>query len=147
MNSTEISNSQDVIDSRDIIARIKELESDLESAYDEATEAYQDGAKLTFDDWLDHEITEECADDAKEYQNLKALQEEAAGYSEDWKDGSTLIRDSYFEDYAREMAEDIGAIGKDLQWPLMHIDWEAAADALKQDYTSVDFDGVEYWVR
>ena len=33
------------------------------------------------------------------------------------------------------------------QWPLYCIDWEYAARELKHDYTSVDFDGVTYWVR
>jgi len=32
-------------------------------------------------------------------------------------------------------------------WPFSYIDWEAAADALRQDYLMVDFDGVNYWIR
>lgn len=64
-----------------------------------------------------------------------------------WTYGVTLIRDSYFEDYAQQMAEDIGAINRDATWPLNHIDWEAAAEALKGDYTSAEFDGVTYWAR
>lgn len=117
MTSTEISNSTDVIDSRDVIARIKELEGT------------------------------EDADEQTELKALLALQEEAEGYSPDWKYGATLIRDSYFEDYARELADDIGAIKSDAQWPATCIDWKQAADELKQDYTSVEFDGVTYWVR
>src|SRR5574343_1100147 len=120
--SREISNSQRVIDSRDIIARIDYLE------------------------YLDEEPpTDDNAEERAELAALRSLAE--SGYSADWSYGATLIRDSYFEEYAQELAEDIGAIGKDLPWPACHIDWEAAADALKQDYTSVDFDGVEYWVR
>jgi hypothetical protein len=60
---------------------------------------------------------------------------------------AALIRDSYFEDYARQLAEDIGAIDSKASWPNNHIDWEDATDALKQDYTEVDFDGVSYWIR
>ena len=63
------------------------------------------------------------------------------------EDGVILIRDSYFKDYAQELAEDIGAISRDLQWPLLYIDWEAAANDLKHDYSSVTFGGVEYWGR
>lgn len=77
---------------------------------------------------------------------FEALAEEVKG-SPDWEYGETLIRDSYFEDYARELAEDIGAISGDEKWPLNHIDWESAADELRQDYFSVDFDGVDYWIR
>ena len=115
----EVSNSEDVIDSRDILARIEELEG-----YDKPSEPEQDELKL-----------------------LKALSEEAEGYSEDWKYGAALIRDSYFEDYARELAKDIGAIKDDMAWPLTCIDWAEAAEQLQQDYTQVDFDGVSYWVR
>jgi hypothetical protein len=113
---SEITNSQDTIDSRDIIKRIEYLEDT------------------------------EDEDEKQELANLEALQEQAEGYSE-WQEGAQLIRDSYFEEYAQEFAGDIGAIGKDNQWPLYCIDWEKAARELQMDYTCVDFDGVEYWVR
>jgi hypothetical protein len=78
---------------------------------------------------------------------LQALADEASGYAPDWQYGEALIRDSYFTEYAQELAEDIGAVNCDASWPNQYIDWERAADALKADYTSVDFDGVDYWVR
>lgn len=78
---------------------------------------------------------------------LTVIEEINANAGDLAEDGVTLIRDSYFESYARELAEDIGAIKSDLGWPYDYIDWERAADALKQDYSSIDFDGVEYWVR
>lgn len=120
--STEPSNSDDLIDSRDVIETIKALE--------ELREEYGD-------DEIDVDYLEA----------LKALQAEAEPYAADWQFGETLIRDSYFKTYAQELAEDIGAIGRDLQWPLYHIDWEAAAETLQMDYTSVSFDGVDYWIR
>jgi antirestriction protein len=54
-----------------------------------------------------------------------------------------------FEDYARDLAEDIGAISYELHnnWPLYCIDWERAARDLKMDYTSFTFDGQEWLVR
>lgn len=82
-------------------------------------------------------------DDQKAFEELA---KEGEG-SPDWPHGETLIRDSYFEDYARQLAEDTGMLKGDEEWPLRHIDWEAAAGELKQDYFSVDFDGVEYWIR
>jgi hypothetical protein len=33
-----------------------------------------------------------------------------------------------------------------LRTSALHIDWDAA-NALKTDYTSVEFDGVTYWLR
>lgn len=114
----------DVLDSRDIIARIEYLE------------------------YLDDEpATDDNAEEREELASLRKLAGEAEGYADDWKYGAQLIRDSYFVDYAQELAEDIGALPRDAAWPACHIDWDAAARALQQDYTSVDFGGVTYWVR
>lgn len=117
----EIDNTAETIDSRDVIARIAALE---ELATDRVIE----------DDELD-ELTA-----------LKALAAEGESIA-DWSYGEALIRDSYFEEYAQELAEDIGAIDRNAQWPLSYIDWPAAARALRMDYTSLDFDGVTYWAR
>jgi hypothetical protein len=59
----------------------------------------------------------------------------------------TLIPEDDFEDYARELAEDIGAIDPDASWPLNCIDWAEAARMLAQDYTNVSFDGTDYLIR
>jgi hypothetical protein len=119
-----ISNTEDVIDSREVIARIEYLQSVQEDESDGLGE-----------------------DEAEELANLISLQNEAEGYSPDWQYGSTLIHADYFEIYARELAEDIGAIDPKASWPLSFIDWEAAADALQEDYTEVDFGGESYWIR
>lgn len=130
--TNEITNSQDVIDSRDMIERISELESEL----------------LNEDGVLDLETEDEdYRDKAAELGILQAVAEEGNGYAPDWVYGATLIRDSYFEDYARELADDIGAIDSHTAWPHTCIDWEEAASQLQQDYTEIDFDGVAYWIR
>jgi hypothetical protein len=118
MKTNDIDNGQDIIDSRDIIARIEELDS----------------------------LDERDEDEAKELTILRKVADQGEGYG-DWEYGEGLIRESYFETYAQELAEDIGAIGKDMQWPLSHIDWEAAAEELKMDYTEIDFDGITYYMR
>lgn len=59
----------------------------------------------------------------------------------------TLIAESDFEDYARELAEEIGAIPEDNQWPLYCIDWERAARELSMDYTSVSYDGTDFFIQ
>ena len=119
-----ISNAQDTIDSRDIIARIEELESVIEGAAGDALE-----------------------DEHEELAALKALADQASGYVADWEYGEVLIRDSYFQEYAEQLAEDIGAINRNASWPNNCIDWERAACELQADYTAVEFDGVTYWVR
>lgn len=154
----EITNSEDVIDSRDVIKRIEELEEerqDLVDALQEAQEEYDASKEDGEYGEAEEEALEDAKDalkdwdegyDAEELKTLKALAEEGEA-SPDWTYGETLIRDSYFETYAQELAEDIGAVPKDLSWPCCHIDWDAACDALQQDYLEVDFDGVTYWIR
>lgn len=143
MPNTEICNTDDVIDSRDVIARIEELEGERDS--------FEIDAEILDEPDTIGNVEVEWAiqneDDAKELKVLIELAEEAEGYASDWRYGETLIRDSYFEDYARDLAEDIGAIKENASWPNNYIDWEAASEALKLDYTSVEFDGVTYWVR
>jgi len=83
----------------------------------------------------------------EEKEILEAIAElEEMGFP-DWQHGETMIKDSYFKEYAQELAEDIGAIGSDNQWPLYCIDWEWAARELKHDYSCVEFLGEDYWVR
>lgn len=118
----QVSNFDDLIDSRDVIAYIAELERLLEDVPADEADLY------------DEERDTLAA--------LKALAEDASS-SQDWTYGETLIRDSYFEQYA----EDLGLIDRNVQWPHTCIDWEAAADALQMVYTAVDFDGVTYWIR
>lgn len=132
---------ENIIDSRDVIARISDLEGDEEVAKEcetcEGETKREDGTcPACFPD-----------DDQEELAALRALQEEAEGYAPDWKYGTALIRDDYFETYAEELADDIGAIDRNAGWPACHIDWEAAAASLQMDYSAVEFDGVTYWVR
>ena len=82
--------------------------------------------------------------EAEELHILEALQEEAEGYSPDWTYGAQLIRESYFEEAMDEMVADCYTLPKDLPfWMTITYDY----DALKQDYTGVDFNGVTYYVR
>jgi hypothetical protein len=92
--------------------------------------------------------------ECREWCALRDLIAEASGYAADWEYGETLIRDSYFKEYAQELAEDCApfpAKSKESEllnsWPYRCIDWDQAARELQMDYTAVDFDGVTYWVR
>lgn len=103
--------------------------SDLSERLEELRAAADDGP-------LDHEDREELAE-------LVELESTIT----DWKYGETLIPEDRFEDYARELAEDIGAVDKSAGWPSSFIDWPAAADALRMDFTSVEYQGSTYLVR
>jgi hypothetical protein len=122
----EISNSDDVIDVRDVIAKIEEMEE------------REGGAE-------DHEM---CI----ELRRLRSLMEDLKGYGgdEQWRGDwypLQLIHDSYFETHAQELAEDCGMIERDAKWPYTCIDWKQAARELRGDYSSVEFEGVTYWYR
>ena len=160
--TTNIDKYDDIIDSRDVIARIEELQAERDALQEEVDEtgdaldvalieadgndtdpsvvdAYQAhrDARVAVDEW----------DGAAELAILEALAAEGEG-SPDWRYGETLIRDSYFRDYAQELAKDCGdVIWAELRWPLTCIDWAQAARELRMDYTPVDFDGVTYWIR
>ena len=146
-----ISNSDDVIDSRDIISRIEELYDDLHDYYSdyvlECEEDKTDGG--SFDDWLD---LEDCYRDEKdEYLILAKLASEASD-SPDWTYGETLIHEDYFTKYTEELIDDCYELPKEMQsgnWPWRHItiDYDAAADDLKQDYFTVNYDGQIYYIR
>lgn len=139
MTTTEtrqVTNYDDVIDVRDVIARVEHLE-----------QLRQPGPVDLGDD------NETAQDDLfHELASLESLLSdlEGNGGDEEWR-GSwypiTLIRDSYFEDYAQEFADDIGAINSDATWPNNCIDWEQAAQELQQDYSTVEFGDVTYWYR
>ena len=201
----DISSRDDIIDVRDVIARVEELREELkpwaagwnmpgympdrepgafstwEEARDSLIEDMERAADETDDETEAAELREWVAavstatenapwgatvgayhwwittadtdpDDAEELTLLEGFLKQMAGYGgdEQW-DGEwypvTLIRDSYFEEYAEQLAEDCGTIAKDAEWPARHIDWEAAAEELRHDYTAFEFDGVTYWGR
>jgi hypothetical protein len=129
---SDIITTDDIIDVRDIIARVEALETNdgIEDAIAALTES----------------------EDASELVALRTLLDElnGAGCDEQWRGDwypVTLIRDDYFRTYAQELAEDIGAINADASWPNNCIDWTQAARELRMDYTSVTYAGVTYWTR
>lgn len=132
---TDISPNQDLIDIRDVIERYEELEQTKQDSQGEEGGASQ---------WLEEEETE--------LKLLESLLEalKGRGGDEQWKGDwypITLIREDYFEDYAKSLAEDIGAIDANAAWPNNCIDWEQAAYELEQDYTTVEYDGVTFYYR
>lgn len=138
-----VNNMEDVLDSRDILARIEELEAERselgDALHDAATARAKRTARKALDVW-------NASDSAEELKQLIALANQCEGCG-DWEYGEALIRDSYFQEYAEQLADDIGAINRDATWPNNCIDWERAARELQMDYTSVEFDGVTYWLR
>jgi len=117
---TAIDLTADIIDVRDIIERFEELEQLTEGQEEEF------GALMSLLDDLENN-----------------------GGDEQWRGDwypITLIRESHFTEYTREMLEDCGTIPRDLPaW--VHIDWEATAREVKMDYSYVSIGEVDYLYR
>jgi len=153
------SNSDDMIDSRDVIARIEELESEraaLVDAKDEAIADVGDNSNIEIDtgevetsaDVVSAlaDLAEWDDDNGDELKALKALADEGENSAADWPYGATLVRESYFTDYCEELVSDIGDMPREIPGYIV-IDWEATANNIRADYSEVDFDGVTYLVR
>lgn len=144
MSTVSIGN--DLIDSRDIDERIDELRASLDGTpfggedYDAATlkRVHEETPEewRTVADWDD--------DDVRELVELLEFKEAAEPCTSEWKYGATFIRDSYFREYAEQLAEDIGAINSDAGWPNNCIDWEQAANDLLADYSTFTVGGCTY---
>lgn len=138
-----ISNLDDTIDVRDLIARVEELREE------------RDDLQLALDGGSQEDVNalaEWETDNAEELAELESLLDDLNGMGgdEQWEGDwypVTLIRDSYFQGYAQELAEDCGLIDNQASWPHTCIDWELAARNLQDDYSSVEVNGVTYWTR
>lgn len=138
---SEISRYDDVIDSRDVIERIEDLELEAGGRF---IEKHPEG--VSWGEVADDHSAELDDEDAAELVALRRLAEQGEEL-DDWADGVALVRDSYFREYAMEMADELGLLPESYQWPTSCIDWDQAARELRMDYTPVEFDGVTYWAR
>lgn len=125
----------DVLDTRTLAANLSDLIDDSELPAEEQEEDPQERT----------EAIKAYMDLALALTNYDSITPRDAVDALNDADSPTLIADSYFEDHAREYAEEIGAINDDAKWPATHIDWKAAAEELQADYTSITFDGEDYW--
>lgn len=151
---TSVSSNDDIIDSRDVVAAVDEYEADRAALEERIEEIDNELTELDDDSDERADLNEEragCCDELAELEEnnagLLAFAKDFEGYAADYRYGEAAINDDYFEEYAQQLAADIGAIDRDANWPLSHIDWTAAADALKQDYTAIEFQEQTFWVR
>lgn len=132
--------TDDVIDSRDVIARIEELESERDD------HEHDDDGNRTGLSWA-----EDFPEEADELRGLLELAEEAES-SPDWHHGEMLIAEGYFTTYIEELIDDCyelpeGMKSGDWPWRHMSIDYEAAANEAKADYNEVSFRGHTFLIR
>lgn len=142
--------STDVLDLRDLADRAEELAA-------------------IFADPEDAEWGEE---ETREYNDLDSLARELVGtfagsvaetLREYGENEPTMIHTDYWVTYAEELANDLGMLDMTTgdhphmygpsrrkvadEWPFRHIDWQAAAEELAQDYDTVTYAGETYLIR
>ena len=150
----EDNGNDNLIDPRDIGQRINELESErgnFEGTIEDLEEGRVTAVNTgTADEViaLNEEIAEARAaleewDNSDEARELKTLKD----FWDDIDQNESLIADSYFEEYAQELAEELGYMDSANRWPYTCIDWEQAARGLQQDYSLVTLADSEYWQR
>ena len=132
MQTTTLDLAADIIDVRDIIDRVEQLDPEFSDI------------KLT-------------DDETKELAKLRSILAELVGYGgdEQWRGDwypVTLVRDSHFRAYAEQLADECGytdeAARDSEKNPLLaYIDWEAWARDVRMDYTPIKIDGTTYWYR
>jgi len=135
----------DIIDVREIIERLEELEGLLHEHLAEHDDS-------CIGDWA-----EVSPEEHKELSMLVSLMEEMAGYGgdEQWRGDwypVTLIAESYFVEYITELIHDCYEMPKEMHsgnWPYRHmtIDYAAAADEAKGDYSEIEIEGATYFYR
>lgn len=163
-----IDNTDDVIDSRDIVSRLEELKDEREALKD-ALAAWDDEKGELLKDLQDNDerndeeedqmnnlvderesLVEELddwdTDNGDELKVLEAVNEEGESATSDWSDGATMVRESYWSEYVKQLVDDLGDLPRNMPSYIV-IDWDATAENLEGDYTDVDFDGVTYKVR
>ena len=119
-------NSDNVIDSRDILDYIKDKDNDRDFALENFVKDFR--AKEHYKEWIEQGYDDEHSNYDKSLEYLE--------------DGITFIRDSYFEEYMLDYFLEFNQVDEAL---LCYIDIEAFARDQQYDYSYIDFDGETYW--
>ena len=134
----------DVLDSRDLQKRLDELENELEELIEELEDAEEENEETSIED-AKQAIKEWKDENREELDELLSLKDISGA---EWDYGITFIAEEDFEEYAQELAADLyGEEIRNAHWPFDCIDWEQAAGALRQDYSSIDYQGTTYLFR
>lgn len=129
--------ADDIIDLREVTERVEEL---------------RDGRDEYNDKMGDPSAWDKIEDgEPEELAELEALLSELAGYGGDhlWEGEwypLALIADDYFVEAMRELVMDIGDMPREFP-SYLEIDWNATAENLRVDYSSIKFNGTTYWYR
>ncbi len=144
----------DLLDSRDIAARLEALRAErdrLGVALTDAEDAYSEATRNGDAAETERAACDVANDDYDEFgaayeHEIRDLEEMEGSGIPDWHDGAALIHERHFTDYCRDLLEDIGDLPRDLPGYIV-IDWEATADNIRADYTEFTYAGHTYLVR
>lgn len=158
---SNVSSNDNFIDPRDVASEAADYESDIETKQEEIEETEEEinDLEVEIEDSEDDDVTDledKLADLRLTLANLNCekdeLEEESQSIMElnsdceDYARGESLINEDYWVTYVQQMAEDIDGINTS-NWPYNCIDWEQAATDLAMDYTTITFEGQDFYIR
>ena len=126
------------LDTRDLQARLEELESEREDFQNTVNDAEEGEEKQTAQEELD--VWE--GDNLEELEALQALKDEVP----EWDDGNTLVPGEDWIDYVQELLIDTGDLPRNIPW-YIEIDWDRTAENIALDYGTVYYLGTTYYYR
>lgn len=95
-------------------------------------------------DFSDHCFNGDVDSYGEELSFLEELQHNA----EDWSHGESVIHEDYWEEYCEEFVKDVGWLPHDLPHFIENnIDWEGVADDISMDYSTINYNNTDYYVR
>lgn len=144
--NSKVFDSRDLIEYRDEIANdIVNLYNDYMTEIDEDWDELSDIEDVNFDE---DAFVEANQDEVDEYRTITEFCEEIDSYCPDFEYGVSIIHEIYFEDYCRELVEDIGDLPRNLpEYIENNIDWSGVAHDLKVDYSEAEYNGDTYYFR
>ena len=145
--------TENIIDTRDLQDRIDELNDDIDTLDNEISELSEEIDDLDENDPDDKNEIDLKLDDIEDKQGqIEDLQEELSMLLDvksevpEFSHGETLIHENYWVEYVQDLCEDCGYISRDFpHW--IAIDWDATADNVAMDYSTIELDGNTYYFR
>jgi hypothetical protein len=137
------------LDTRDLQTEREDLKQQILESFLESFPHYEDMTD-TFEDirFEEEEIESWKEDWFTELEVIEAINDLENSVGSEWSYGVTLINEDDFEDYCKELIEEIGDLPSDLpSYISNNIDWSGVADDLRVDYAEVDFRGETYLFR
>lgn len=140
-----------VFDTRDLIEYREFLESSLVDSWnDYILEVEEEDRVVEANDINEVDLSldgfvQRFQEEIEEYESIRNFCDQLSE-SRDFTYGESVIHEAYFTDYCEELLKDCGYIPQDFPtW--IELDFEATAENMKADYTTVEYFGNTYYIR